>query len=63
MRNLGDFSSRDYTFESMDCYGPLSRPHSYAQAIFVEHEKKNTLQTHGAWLDSMCSPKLKFGLG
>ena len=37
MRNLGDFSSRDCTFECRDCYGALSRPHSCVRAIFVGH--------------------------
>ena len=37
MRNSGDFSSQDCTFEHKDCYGVLKRPHSWARDTFIEH--------------------------
>ena len=37
MRNLGDLSSKDCTFERKDHFGALKRPHSWAWDTFVEH--------------------------
>ena len=61
MRNLGNFSRRDCTFECRDCCGVLRRPHSCVQATFVRHETQDTIQTYGSWLDSKYSLDLKFG--
>ena len=37
IRNSGNFSSQNCTFEHKDCYGALKRPHSWVPGIFVAH--------------------------
>ena len=63
MRNLGDFSSQDYTLVRKDHCFALKRPHSSVLDIVAELETQDTLQTHDSWLDSMYNPELKIGLG
>jgi len=63
MRNLGDFSSQDYTLVRKDHCLALKRPHSSVQDIVTELETQDTPQTHDSWHDSMYSSELKIGLG
>jgi len=62
MRNLGDSSSQDCTFERRDCYWVLKRSHSLARDIFVKHKKLGTPQTHDSLFDSKYIPELKIYL-
>ena len=56
MRNLGDFSSQDCTFEYKDCSGTSKRPHSWARVTFPGQEKSDIPQKHVKY-------NLNFGLG
>ena len=63
MRNLGDFSSQDYTLVRKDHCSALKRLHSSVMKNVVELEIHDTFQIHNSWLDSEYSPELEIGLG
>ena len=63
MRNLGDFSSQDYTLVRKDHYSALKRLHSSVLKSVVELKTQDTPQSHDSWLCNKYNPELKFGLG
>ena len=62
MRNLGDFSSQDYTLVCKDHCSALKRPHSSVLKSVIELKIQDTPQTHDSWLDSKYNPELKICL-
>ena len=63
IRNLGEFSSQDYTVVRKDHCSALKRPHSLVLESVVKLETQDTPQTNDSWLDSKYSPELKISLG